>query len=83
MMHCLSIVRVPRVTLNVGGAIGDENYTMSGPSFDPRYGGCFQLNEGRREQFFFIFISLNFLLIIALRVSWIFKPRLFNLLFFS
>ena len=56
MMHCLSIVRVPRVTLNVGGAIGDENYTMSGPSFDPRYGGCFQLNEGRREQFFFIFI---------------------------
>jgi len=36
-MHCLSIVRVPRVTLNIGGAYGDENYTMSGPSFDPRF----------------------------------------------
>jgi len=36
-MQCQSIVRVPRVTLNVGGALGDENYTMCGPSFDPRF----------------------------------------------
>lgn len=36
-IHCMSIVRVPRITLNVGGAIGDENYTMCGPSFDPRF----------------------------------------------
>jgi len=33
-LFCL--VRVPKVTLNVGGAISDENYTMCGPSFDPR-----------------------------------------------
>ena len=28
-----SKVRVPRVTLNVGGVAADENYTMCGPSF--------------------------------------------------
>ncbi|XP_023321293.1 methylcrotonoyl-CoA carboxylase beta chain, mitochondrial [Eurytemora carolleeae] len=36
-IQCQSIVRVPKVTLNVGGAISDENYTMCGPSFDPRF----------------------------------------------
>jgi len=36
-IQCQSIVRVPRVTLNVGGSYADENYTMCGPSFDPRF----------------------------------------------
>jgi len=36
-MHCQSVVRVPKVTLNVGGVSGDENYTMCGPSFEPNF----------------------------------------------
>ena len=32
-----SKVRVPRVTLNVGGVAADENYTMCGPSFHVSY----------------------------------------------
>merc|ERR1712013_953820 len=34
-IQCQSVVRVPRVTLNVGGVAADENYTMCGPSFHP------------------------------------------------
>merc|ERR1719510_340108 len=36
-IHCQSVVRVPRVTLNVGGVASDENYTMCGPSFHPNF----------------------------------------------
>lgn len=36
-MQCLSVVRVPKISLNIGGAIGDENYTMCGPSFEPNF----------------------------------------------
>lgn len=37
MIHMQSVVRVPKITLNVGGSFGDENYTMCGPSFDPHF----------------------------------------------
>ena len=30
------LVRVPRITMNIGGAFADENFTMCGPAFDPR-----------------------------------------------
>jgi len=36
-IQCQSVVRVPKVTLNVGGAVSDENYTMCGPSFQPNF----------------------------------------------
>jgi len=36
-MQCQSVVRVPKITLNVGGAAADENYTMCGPSFQPNF----------------------------------------------
>jgi 3-methylcrotonyl-CoA carboxylase beta subunit len=36
-IQCLSVVRVPKVTLNLTGAYGDENFTMCGPSFQPRF----------------------------------------------
>jgi len=36
-MHCQSVVRVPKITLNVGGVAADENYTMCGPSFEPNF----------------------------------------------
>ena len=36
-MQCQSVVRVPKITLNVGGVAGDENYTMCGPSFQPNF----------------------------------------------
>lgn len=36
-MQAHSTVRVPKITLNVGGAAADENYTMCGPGFDPRF----------------------------------------------
>jgi len=36
-IHCQSVVRVPKVVLNVGGVAGDENYTMCGPSFQPNF----------------------------------------------
>jgi len=36
-IQCHSVARVPKVTLNVGGVLGDENYTMCGPSFDPNF----------------------------------------------
>jgi len=36
-IQCQSVVRVPRVTLNVGGVAADENYTMCGPSFHPNF----------------------------------------------
>merc|ERR1719400_2708474 len=36
-IQCLSVVRVPKISLNVGGAVGDENYTMCGPSFEPNF----------------------------------------------
>merc|ERR1719220_2698189 len=37
MIQCLSVVRVPKISLNVGGALADENYTMCGPSFEPNF----------------------------------------------
>ena len=37
LIQCLSVVRVPKVSLNVGGALADENYTMCGPSFQPNF----------------------------------------------
>jgi len=37
LTQCLSVVRVPKVTLNLTGAYGDENFTMCGPSFQPRF----------------------------------------------
>jgi len=37
MIQCLSVVRVPRISLNVGGVLGDENYTMCGPAFEPNF----------------------------------------------
>ena len=36
-IHCQSVVRVPKITLNVGGVAADENYTMCGPSFEPNF----------------------------------------------
>eukprot|EP00092_Neocalanus_flemingeri_P035845 GFUD01039025.1.p1 GENE.GFUD01039025.1~~GFUD01039025.1.p1 ORF type:complete len:550 (-),score=189.29 GFUD01039025.1:85-1734(-) len=36
-MQCQSVVRVPKITLNVGGVAADENYTMCGPSFEPNF----------------------------------------------
>ena len=36
-IQCLSVVRVPKISLNVGGAVADENYTMCGPSFEPNF----------------------------------------------
>merc|ERR1719427_268116 len=36
-IQCQSVVRVPRITLNIGGVVGDENYTMCGPSFEPNF----------------------------------------------
>jgi len=35
--QCLSVVRVPKVTLNLSSCYGDENFTMCGPSFEPRF----------------------------------------------
>lgn len=37
MIHAHSIACVPRITLNIGGSVGDENYTMCGPSFTPNF----------------------------------------------
>ena len=37
LVQCLSVVRVPRISLNVGGVTGDENYTMCGPAFEPNF----------------------------------------------
>ena len=31
------MARVPKVTVNVGGAVGDDLYTMCGPGFDPAF----------------------------------------------
>ena len=36
-IQCLSVARVPKISLNVGGALSDENYTMCGPSFEPNF----------------------------------------------
>jgi len=36
-MQSQSVVRVPKITLNVGGVAADENYTMCGPSFQPNF----------------------------------------------
>ena len=36
-IQCLSVVRVPKISLNVGGSVADENYTMCGPSFEPNF----------------------------------------------
>jgi len=36
-IQCQSVVRVPKVTLNVGGVAADENFTMCGPSFQPNF----------------------------------------------
>ena len=36
-IQCLSVVRVPKISLNVGGVVADENYTMCGPSFEPNF----------------------------------------------
>jgi len=36
-MQAHSTVSVPKVTLNIFGSSGDENYTMCGPSFNPRF----------------------------------------------
>ena len=36
-MQAQSVVRVPKITLNVGGVAADENYTMCGPSFQPNF----------------------------------------------
>lgn len=37
LIHAHSIARVPRITLNIGGSVGEENYTMCGPSFNPNF----------------------------------------------
>ena len=36
-VQCLSVARVPKISVNVGGALADENYTMCGPSFEPNF----------------------------------------------
>ncbi|RXG61071.1 hypothetical protein Avbf_14365 [Armadillidium vulgare] len=34
MISALSTADVPKITLNIGGCHGDDNYTMCGPSFN-------------------------------------------------
>ena len=36
-VQCLSVVRVPKISVNIGGVVADENYTMCGPSFEPNF----------------------------------------------
>ena len=38
-LHFISILtcRVPKISINIGGASGDSLYTMCGPAFSPRY----------------------------------------------
>jgi hypothetical protein len=31
------ICYIIRISLNIGGSVGDENYTMCGPSFSPNF----------------------------------------------
>ncbi|KAB7503062.1 putative methylcrotonoyl-CoA carboxylase beta chain, mitochondrial [Armadillidium nasatum] len=37
MISALSTADVPKITLNIGGCLGDDNYTMCGPSFQPNF----------------------------------------------
>ncbi|XP_050689313.1 biotin-dependent 3-methylcrotonyl-coenzyme A carboxylase beta1 subunit-like [Eriocheir sinensis] len=37
MVAALACVTVPKITVNVGGCHGDDNYTMCGPSFSPNF----------------------------------------------
>ena len=36
-VQCQSLVRVPKIAVNVGGLLGDECHTMCGPSFQPNF----------------------------------------------
>merc|ERR1712025_461599 len=36
-VQCLSVVQVPKISVNIGGVVADENYTMCGPSFEPNF----------------------------------------------
>ncbi|KAG1692606.1 Methylcrotonoyl-CoA carboxylase beta chain, mitochondrial [Nymphon striatum] len=37
MISALSTASVPKITINIGGCYGDDNYTMCGQSFDPNF----------------------------------------------
>ena len=37
MAQCIANCRVPKITVNLTGAVGDDNYTLCGPSFGPRF----------------------------------------------
>ena len=37
MAQIVANARVPKVTVNLTGSVGDDNYTMAGPAFGPRY----------------------------------------------
>jgi len=37
MAQCIANSRVPKITLNLTGAIGDDNYALCGPSFGARF----------------------------------------------
>ena len=36
-IQCQSLVRVPKIAINVGGLLGDECHTMCGPAFEPTF----------------------------------------------
>ena len=63
-VQCQSVVRVPKIALNVGGLLGDECHTMCGPAFKPNFYFMWPKTVmGEREflSFFLIFSSSNFL----------------------
>jgi len=37
MAQIVANARVPKVTVNLTGSVGDDNYTMAGPAFGPRF----------------------------------------------
>ena len=37
MAQCVANARVPKITLNITGAAGDDNFFLCGPSFGPRF----------------------------------------------
>jgi len=37
MAQCVANARVPKLTINLTGASGDDNYTLGGPAFGPRF----------------------------------------------
>ena len=35
--RCVAVARVPKITINITGATGDDHYTLCGPSFGSRF----------------------------------------------